>query len=132
MGGAPHIGIPTGGRSGGIGLVGILIIVGVLWFSGVFSGGDGGSPTVDSQPSGQIGVPTDDEGRFAAVVLADTEDTWGRIFQEGGKRYQDPTLVLFGGSGQFGLRLRERCGHRAVLLSGRQEALRRPEHSSIA
>ena len=99
MGGGPRIGIPTGGRSGGIGLVGILIIVGILWFTGVFSGGGGGgSPVADrDQPSGQLGAPTDDEGQFAATVLADTEDSWGRIFQEGGKRYQDPILVLFTG-----------------------------------
>ena len=31
------------------------------------------------------------------MVLADTEDTWGRLFQEGGQRYREPTLVLFEG-----------------------------------
>jgi hypothetical protein len=98
MGGGPRIGIPTGGRSGGIGIVGILILVGILWFSGAFNGGGGGSPTVvGDQPSGQMGAPGDEAGQFAAVVLADTEDSWGRIFQEGGKRYQEPTLVLFTG-----------------------------------
>ena len=31
------------------------------------------------------------------MVLADTEDTWSTLFQEGGKRYVEPTLVLFSG-----------------------------------
>ncbi len=45
---------------------------------------------------GPTGAPTNDpQAEFAAVVLADTEDTWGRVFQQGGQRYQPPTLVLF-------------------------------------
>ena len=32
---------------------------------------------------------------FISVVLADTEDTWKQIFQEQGKKYQEPRLVLF-------------------------------------
>jgi predicted metalloprotease len=33
-------------------------------------------------------------------VLADTEDTWGRVFQAGGRHYVPPTLVLFSGATQ--------------------------------
>jgi predicted metalloprotease len=32
---------------------------------------------------------------FVAVVLADTEDTWHSLFQQQGKTYREPTLVLF-------------------------------------
>ncbi|MBN9022776.1 MAG: neutral zinc metallopeptidase, partial [Rhizobiales bacterium] len=78
-----------------------------LWFSGVdlsqiLGGGGGGSSVSMNNPSGQgqTGVPADEEGQFVATVLGDTEDTWGRLFQEGGKRYQDPTLVLFDGQVQ--------------------------------
>ncbi|CAA9892940.1 conserved hypothetical protein [Candidatus Methylobacter favarea] len=35
--------------------------------------------------------------KFIAVVLADTEDTWGEIFQKSGGHYEQPTLVLFSG-----------------------------------
>jgi predicted metalloprotease len=35
--------------------------------------------------------------KFVSVVLADTEDTWGQIFQKAGKRYEEPKLVLFTG-----------------------------------
>ena len=44
--------------------------------------------------------PTDEEGQFVSVVLRETEDSWGRIFQEGGQRYDEPTLVLFTGQVQ--------------------------------
>lgn len=46
----------------------------------------------------------DELGQFASVVLADTEQTWGRIFAEAGYRYREPTLVLFSGS------VRSACG----------------------
>lgn len=42
---------------------------------------------------------------FVTVVLADTEDTWHAIFETAGKRYQDPSLVLFTGATQSA------CGH---------------------
>jgi predicted metalloprotease len=96
----PRIGIPTGGRGGGMGIIGIIIVLGILWFAGInplelLNGG--GSPTVTNQSAGRTGSPTDEEGQFVAVVLAETEDTWGRLFQEGGERYREPTLVLFEG-----------------------------------
>lgn len=35
---------------------------------------------------------------FVSVVLADTEDTWNPLFQQLGKTYQEPKLVLFSGA----------------------------------
>ena len=58
------------------------------------------APDPYSVPRGGGGGPQDDLGSFASVVLADTEDTWNRIFREAGVRYQDPTLVLFTGAVQ--------------------------------
>jgi len=37
---------------------------------------------------------------FMSVVLADTEDVWGTLFQGSGQAYQPPTLVLFSGAVQ--------------------------------
>jgi predicted metalloprotease len=46
--------------------------------------------------AGPTAAPTNDPAaEFVAVVLADTEETWGRIFQQAGKRYEAPVLVLF-------------------------------------
>jgi len=35
---------------------------------------------------------------FVSVVLADTEDVWGALFQGSGQRYSPPKLVLFSGA----------------------------------
>ncbi|WP_324780301.1 KPN_02809 family neutral zinc metallopeptidase [Thiobacillus sedimenti] len=37
---------------------------------------------------------------FVSVVLADTEDVWGAVFQASGQRYTQPKLVLFSGAVQ--------------------------------
>lgn len=42
---------------------------------------------------------------FVSVVLADTEDTWSSIFNQGGATYQQPTLVLFTGA------VKSACGY---------------------
>ncbi len=40
----------------------------------------------------------DKRASYVKVVLADTEDVWDKIFNDMGKQYQKPTLVLFRGS----------------------------------
>lgn len=37
----------------------------------------------------------DKEASFVKVVLADTEDVWGKLFNDMGRSYTNPTLVLF-------------------------------------
>jgi predicted metalloprotease len=44
------------------------------------------------------------QAEFVAVVLADTEDTWGEIFRQSGYQYEEPNLVLFSGA------VRSACG----------------------
>jgi len=102
-----------GGR-GGLG-IGTLIIVGLIgWALGInpaiLIGGleainGGGSPQQQytqqrptTQPGAPQRAPQDDLGRFAAKVLAQTEDVWRDIFQSEGRTYQDPKLVLFTGA----------------------------------
>lgn len=42
------------------------------------------------------GAPTNDPAaEFVSVVLADTEETWGRVFANSGRQYREPVLVLF-------------------------------------
>lgn len=41
-------------------------------------------------------------GEFVSVVLADTEDIWGKIFKENNLTYENPTLVLFSDAVQTG------------------------------
>ncbi len=99
------IGFPRTARGGGglgIGAIAAILIVG--WVLGVnpidlLSGIEGGAPvSVGGGDTGTVGTPSDDAGKFVAAVLADTEDTWTKIFAANGKQYVDPTLVLFTGS----------------------------------
>src|SRR5665648_170434 len=131
-GGGGGMRCPSGGsarRGGGIGIVGLLIILGLMLFFGLdpsvlMQGGGGGGGFPDIQlpqsrpdatnfptPGGQgTDIPRpktagdDDLKRFVAVVLATTEDSWEQTFERFGKRYRDPTLVLFSGS------VRSACG----------------------
>jgi predicted metalloprotease len=52
-----------------------------------------------AQSSGPVRSSPQEEQmkKFVSVVLADTEDTWGQIFQQAGARYEQPKLVLFSG-----------------------------------
>jgi predicted metalloprotease len=56
------------------------------------------------QDSGQTGPVTDQLGKFASVVLADTEDTWRKLLPAMGPHYEEPRLVLFTGA------VRSACG----------------------
>ncbi len=107
-GAGPRIGIgmPGGRRGGGLSIGAVVIILVVSWFLGVnpltllggLGGvGDTGGSSLGTQQTGRVGTPADEPAQFVATVLADTEDTWGQIFANGGSRYQPPTLVLFTG-----------------------------------
>lgn len=52
----------------------------------------------ESKPLEHQTVDQAEAKQFSATVLADTEKTWTQIFQENGKRYTDPKLVLYSGS----------------------------------
>lgn len=99
-----------GGR-GGLG-IGTIIIVGIVgWALGInpalliggleaITGGGAGqySAPAPQQRGRPTAPPTDELGRFAAAVLAQTEDVWTELFRADGKTYQDPKLVLFSGA----------------------------------
>ncbi len=57
-------------------------------------GGGGSAPQVETQTSGEV-PPQDEAGEFVSVILADTEDTWGQLFQQANTQYRQPELVLF-------------------------------------
>ncbi|WP_151445507.1 KPN_02809 family neutral zinc metallopeptidase [Lacisediminimonas profundi] len=94
-------GLPIGGGTIGIGSV-VIALLASLFFGidpstvlNLLSGG-GLAPQQVQAPARQ--PPAGDQtARFVSTVLADTEDTWGRIFSEGGATYQQPRLVLFSG-----------------------------------
>lgn len=85
---------------GGIGTIVIALLVYFL----------GGDPTqvVNMQQSttqqGQLSPEQEareaEAAKFTKTMLAETEDVWNKIFAEMGKKYQEPTLVMFTGAVQ--------------------------------
>ncbi len=108
--GGGGFGFPIGGGGLGIGTIAVLGLIG--WATGIdpsiLIGGaeliNGGSHYQQQyQPtSRRTGTPTDQTGQFVAAVLGNTEDTWGAIFQAGGRQYRPPRLRLYSGSEQGG------------------------------
>ena len=98
---------------GGLG-IGTVIILGLIgWALGIdpsvliggagIVSGSGLSYQQPQQPSGQrTSLPKDQLGDFVAAVLGNTEDTWSQIFQDSGRQYRAPRLLLFSGSVQGG------------------------------
>ncbi|MDH3273932.1 MAG: neutral zinc metallopeptidase [Gammaproteobacteria bacterium] len=92
---------PRGGLVGG-GIGSILLIIAALYF------GVDPSFLIEGMQSSNVSTsgtqPTTDDLRndpladMIAVVIADTEDVWGELFANQGRRYEQPTLVLFTGS----------------------------------
>ena len=93
-----------GGRSIGIGTLVVALVGGwvlginPLTILGLLSGGGGPPPQVHTQGPAHRPPADDNMARFVSTVLADTEDVWRGVFQQGGGRYQDPRLVLFRGA----------------------------------
>lgn len=58
------------------------------------------SPGVQSSPSVPRSPSPEENSlaKFVSVVLADTEDTWNELFRLRGKKYREPTLVLYSGA----------------------------------
>ncbi len=92
-------GLSGGKMIAGGGIIGVIILV----VNMLLSGGEEGSiqlPTMPEQTQGRQLSPADEaadneRAGFVKVVLADTEDVWSKIFQQNGRQYQAPVLVLF-------------------------------------
>jgi predicted metalloprotease len=105
-------GLGGGGiKLGGLGLVAVVAVSLLLGQNPLeilsMLSGDGGVTTAPAPSSpGAPGSPAArDEGKeFVARIVGDTEDTWGKIFQQMGRRYEAPRLVLFRG------RVESACG----------------------
>jgi predicted metalloprotease len=100
-----------GGRGGfGIGTIIILALIG--WFFGIdprlilegtdIGGGTTQQETPDTPDSREAQGPSDQMKEFVSAVLGSTETVWGKIFAEGGKTYEPPTLVMFSGMTRSG------------------------------
>jgi len=96
--GSGNIDDRRGMSGGGIAIGGgtiIIIILGLLFGEDPQSLLNQVSQNQTAQTEGKIGSPQDDAGKFADVVLADTDELWTEVFRENGKQYERPTMVLF-------------------------------------
>lgn len=92
----------SGGKiAAGGGVIGVIILL-----ISMFTGGDAGGILngIQEQLPGGLGGQTEQReltaeekqmGDFVATVLADTEDVWHKIFEQNGRTYEEPKLVLF-------------------------------------
>jgi uncharacterized protein len=107
-----------GGLGGGLGLilslvgsrfgiVGVLVVLAGAWFLGLLGGGGGqqalapGQQQTAAKNAAEI-CSVDAASRFSCQVLASTEDTWARLYQQAGAQYQPTRLVFYSGRGQSG------------------------------
>lgn len=109
-------GMRMGGRGLAGGGIGAIVLALVAMYFGVDpsvvlnqAGGLAGAPQETSAPA----PSSPEEARlkdFMSVVLADTEDVWGGLFQGYGQVYEQPRLVLFSGAVQSA------CGHASAAM----------------
>jgi uncharacterized protein len=96
-------GIPMsrGVRRGGLGGIGLIVFVLIALFLGVdprlLFQGDSVTEVPYSEAPGTPPPADDEAAQFVATVLGYTEDTWGALFEQMGRTYREPTLVLFSG-----------------------------------
>jgi len=91
----------TGGGGAGLklGVGGTLLALAASYFFGIdprlILGLVSAVPNQSTAPAAHYGTPQDEQGRFIAAVLGETEDTWSAIFQAAGQTYLPPKLVLY-------------------------------------
>jgi len=87
---------------GGIGIIAIALIAMFLGVdpSVVLNQAGNLAPAQTEQAPTTFSPEEERLKEFMSVVLADTEDVWGELFQRSGQQYQQPTLVLFSGAVQ--------------------------------
>jgi predicted metalloprotease len=105
-GGPGGFGVPMG--AGGLG-IGAMLVLGIIGYAlgidpRMLIGGaemlTGNRPLPQQQtskPSGKVGAPSDDLGKFVSQILGTADVQWKGIFDARGERYAAPTLVLFAG-----------------------------------
>jgi uncharacterized protein len=100
-----------GGFGGGglkLGLGGIVLLAAAYFLGldprmvmGLMQATQSSTVSADAGPVA-TGAPKDEAGDFMSVVLADTEDTWGEIFRQGGSTYTPPKMRFFEGGTHSG------------------------------
>jgi len=95
------------GKAGGGGLGLIVMVVIYLLIGGLPGGGGGGGFGIDPGTGGLGAAPAgsgaldeapqddDEQQAFVRFVTGNIDDTWRKVFSEGGQTYEPPTTVLY-------------------------------------
>ena len=92
-------GIGGGGLAVGGGIIGVIVLLVKFFVLGDTSAVNDVIPQQGGGPQQEMTTEEkkldDDRASFVKVVLADTEDVWNQLYSQSGKKYVEPTLVLF-------------------------------------
>lgn len=98
--------LPTGGggsRGGISSLIGVVVVLGIIWFAtgqnpiDILTGGSGSTSSSSASSSSQLPA-TGEQAElrdFVGVVVKETEDLWTEVFAQQGETYPAPKVVLF-------------------------------------
>ena len=93
-------GISGGQVAVGGGILGVIALVINFLLGGDVSQLPQQLPNQNAPMSAEEQAADDQRAQFVKVVLAETEDVWNTLFQQAGKNYAEPALVLFSGGTQ--------------------------------
>jgi hypothetical protein len=99
-------GFRIGGKGLSLGAVVLIVGFGLLTgqdpmqILGQLSGQMNQQSTAVSPQTRTAPPANDEQADFVRAILGDTEDTWRALFQQNGRQYKDPTLLLFRGQVQ--------------------------------
>ncbi|MBR1941379.1 MAG: neutral zinc metallopeptidase [Bacteroidaceae bacterium] len=98
----------SGGAKAGMGIGGLVVVALITWFMGgnplsVLQNADMGSLiTTGDGTQREMTAEEEELAKFSRQILASTEDVWTKVFQQYGRTYQAPTMVLFTNSVRSG------------------------------
>lgn len=100
--GGGGLGLPVGRRGGGIGsIIIILVVLGIIWLVtkqnpiDILTGNSSSPATTSSQSRPLPNAGQDELADFVGVVVKETENFWGEVFQQNNRTYPTPNVVLF-------------------------------------
>jgi len=91
-------GISGGGLAVGGGIIGVIVLLVRFFVLGDSSAINDAMPQQggpQQEMTAEEKKLDDERASFVKVVLADTEDVWNQLFSKSGKKYVEPTLVMF-------------------------------------
>ena len=98
----------SGGAKAGMGIGDLVVAALITWFMGgnplsVLQNADMGSLiTTGDGTQREMTAEEEELAKFSRQILASTEDVWTKVFQQYGRTYQAPTMVLFTNSVRSG------------------------------